>query len=325
VSKPRTLTIALADRPHVRPLLAGEIGLAGYAYEAVAVEPIIGAYRQMVRELSFDVCELAPTTYLMALSAGIELTAIPVFLDRRFHHGDLRCAVGSGITEPAGLAGRRVGVRAYSVTTGVWVRGILSEEYGVDLSAVTWVVDDDDHLAIALPPNVERAPADRSLRTLLDRGQIDAALTGNAGTGRAGAPRAGWTDSGERPDAGGRSYPLFPDPDPLDRSWYERTGIYPVHAVVALRADLVRRDPGIATALYDAFCESKRRQEHTGARATADDRLRSQADTVDGDPLPYGLERNRKSIETLARFTRDQGLIAEPPPAVFAPGDYETG
>ena len=191
------LTTVLGEYPQVCSLLSGDVPLAGYAIEAVEVRPIISAYRRMIQALEFDICELAPVTYLMALQAGLPITAIPVFLNRRFHHGDVQCAAGSGIAVPTDLEGRRVGVRAYSVSTGVWARGVLSEEYGVDIDSITWIVDDDDHIDGRTPGNVRRVTDGRSLGELLRLAEIDAAFTGNAGTGRAGAPRPGWTSAAE--------------------------------------------------------------------------------------------------------------------------------
>ncbi|MGW5237260.1 4,5-dihydroxyphthalate decarboxylase, partial [Streptomyces nodosus] len=187
------LSTVLGDYAHARDIPAPVTDAAMYAVKEIEVRPVIGAYRRMIRALEFDVCELAPVSYLMARQAGIPLTAIPVFLNRRFHHGDIQCGARSGIRVPRDLESRRVGVRAYSVSTGVWARGVLTEEYGVDIGKITWVVDDDDHIEGRVPPNVERVTDGRSLGELLRAGEIDAAFTGNAGTGRAGAPRSGWT------------------------------------------------------------------------------------------------------------------------------------
>lgn len=281
----------------------------------------------MIRDLEFDVCELAPVSYLMARQAGVPLTAVPVFLNRRFHHGDIQCGVGSGIRIPTDLEGRRVGVRAYSVSTGVWVRGILAEEYGVDLDKITWVVDDDDHVEGHLRPNIERVTDGRSLGELLRAGEIDAAFTGNAGTGRAGTPRAGWTATADAGAAEGDApYPLFPLGDVVAADWYLRTGTYPLHSLIALRTELVARDPGLPTALYTAFAEAKQRQLAVDPEWTALPRFARQAEQIGGDPVPYGVAANERSLAAIVRYSRDQGLLdadfpAEPR-ALFADGDY---
>jgi 4,5-dihydroxyphthalate decarboxylase len=308
------MKVALGDYPHA------QLELDGYDVEPVEVKPIIAAYRRMIRDLEFDVCELAPVSYLMARQAGLPLTAIPVFLNRRFHHEDVQCAANSGIRVPRDLEGRRVGVRAYSVSTGVWVRGLLAEEYGVAHEKITWVVDDDDHVEGRVPANVERVTDGRSLGELLKARELDAALTGNAGTGRAGAPRAGWSAHGGVTEG---SYPLFPDAEVLSTDWYLRTGIYPLHSVVVIRSKLVERDPGLPTALYAALTESKRRSQ---AAWSAIPRLARQAEQIGADPIPYGIEVNEPSLKALVRFSRDQGLLDPGFPTdlheLFAEGDY---
>ncbi|GAA3586940.1 ABC transporter substrate-binding protein [Nonomuraea rosea] len=308
------MKVALGEYPHA------QLELDGYDVEPVEVKPIIAAYRRMIRDLEFDVCELAPVSYLMARQAGVPLTAIPIFLNRRFHHEDVQCAALSGIRTPRDLEGRRVGVRAYSVSTGVWVRGVLAEEYGVAHEKITWVVDDDDHVEGRVPANVERVTDGRSLGELLSAGELDAALTGNAGTGRAGAPQAGWTAHGGGTEG---SYPLFPHAEVLSADWYLRTGIYPLHSVVVIRSDLVERDPGLPAALYAALVESKRRSETAWSTIP---RLARQAEQIGADPIPYGIEANEPSLKALVRFCRDQGLLDPDFPTdvheLFAQGDY---
>ena len=321
------LSVALGEYPHGQALLDGDVDVDGYRIEPVEVRPIIGAYRRMIRDLEFDVCELAPVSYLMARQAGVPLTAVPVFLNRRFHHGDVECAVGSGIRVPQDLEGRRVGVRAYTVSTAVWVRGILRDEYGVDLEKITWVVDDDDHVEGRAPANVERVTDGRSLGELLRAGEIDAAFSGNAGTGRAGAPRAGWT-AGPPAAAGDGTgpYPLFAEAESLAADWYRRTGIYPLHSLIALRSDLVDPDPDLPTALYTALVESKRRQLAADPEWSALPRFTRQAREIDGDPVPYGIGVNEPSLHAIVRYCRDQGLLdpdfPEDPRELFAEGDY---
>lgn len=318
-----TLSVVLGDYPHAQALLDGTVPLPGYQVEPVTVRPVIGAYRRMIRDLEFDVCELAPVSYLMARQAGVPLTAVPVFLNRRFHHGDVRCGVASGIRVPADLEGRRVGVRAYTVTTGVWVRGLLAEDYGVDVEKIGWVVDDDDHVERRLPYNVVRVRDGRSLGELLRSGEIDAAFTGNAGTGRAGAPRAGWTATADPGTGDGRDpYPLFAEADVLAADWYLRTGIYPLHSLLVLRTELVERDPGLPTALYAALADSKRRQVAADPDWSAQPRFARQAGQIGGDPVPYGVRVNETSVAALVRYSRDQGLLDGEPPDLFAAGDY---
>jgi 4,5-dihydroxyphthalate decarboxylase len=327
------LSLALGRRPHVQPLLTGAVRVQGYDLVDAHAGPIIGAYRRMVRELSYDVCELAPVTYLMARRTGIPLCAIPVFLERRFHHGDIGCAPGSGIAAPSDLEGRRVGVRAYSVSTGVWVRGMLAHDHGVDLDSITWIVDDDDHLPIPPRANVERVKHGVSLLDLLRATEIDAALSGNAGTGRAGSPRDGWEthESADADRASSGPYPLFRNAAGAALDHHRRTGIYPLHAIVVIRAALVQRDPDLPTRLYAAFAESKRLQRARDPHWDALPHLRQQGQLIAADPLPYGIELNSPSLGALHRFAVEQRLFTDGSTTqlgdalsldLFAPGDY---
>jgi 4,5-dihydroxyphthalate decarboxylase len=318
----KQLTVALGDYPHSAAFLDGRAAVEGYVVKPIEVKPIIAAYRRMIRDLEFDVCELAPVSYLMAREAGVPITAIPVFLNRRFHHGDLQCAPGSGVVVPTDFNGRRVGVRAYSVSTGVWGRGILREDYGVDLDSITWVIDDDDHVEGKVPANVERVTDGRSLGSLLLAGEIDAAFTGNAGTGRAGSPTAGWESATSITETGD-TYPLFPDSDIIERDSYLRTGIYPLHSVVVIRNELIEKDPELPTKLYNAFVQSKQLHLDEDPAWTALPRLAKQGRMIGGDPVPYGLESNKASIEAMQRFSRDQGLTeGNPGDPIFADGAY---
>src|ERR1700741_4472725 len=140
-----TLTTAIATYPHTKALKDGSVTAGGLTFDHVEVTPIGGPCRRNVRTLEFDVSEMAITTYLTAKAHGKAFTALPVFIMRQFHHTPIVYNVKSGVKSPKDLEGRKVGVRAYTVTTGVWARGILATEYGVDLSKVTWVVVDEGH------------------------------------------------------------------------------------------------------------------------------------------------------------------------------------
>jgi 4,5-dihydroxyphthalate decarboxylase len=313
---PLRLATALGDYPHAHALHAGEITIAGVELAMVSVSPIIHAFRRMVRELAYDICEIAPTTYLIAREAGLPIVALPVFLMRRFHHADVRCAPGSAIRRPPDLEGRRVGIRAYSVTTAVWVRGLLSSEHGVDHRAVTWVTDDDEHVAtLALPPNVERLAPGDSIAELFLRGRLDAALTGRAGVGRAGAPGAGWERASQRATD---DYPLFPDATGDDARSFRSSGIYPLHALVCIREGLLDRAPWLPSALLQAFDAAKSAahldEDSIDGYASDRDHYRAMAELLEGDPLPYGVAANATTLEALIAYAQDQGLISTRPP-----------
>lgn len=316
------LSAAIATYGHTKALKDEQLNPAGCELDFVEVEPIIAAFRRMIRTLEFDVCELAPTTYLAAREAGIPITALPVFLMRRFHHGDIVCRPGSGISAPKDLEGRKVGVRAYTVSTGVWARGILQHEYGVDPDSITWVVDDEEHVtAYRLPPNVVKTAPGQSIAGLFHEGAIDAALTGPAGIGRSGAPTAGWAIAGAGFDEARKQsadfYPLFPDARVIEADWYRRTGIYPIHGLVVVKSGILGRNPWLAQSLMDVFTESKQ-PFLSSLRAGIDDAKEfasysSLREVVGDDPLPYGISLNEKSINALIDYSVSQHIVVKRP------------
>jgi 4,5-dihydroxyphthalate decarboxylase len=324
----RPLTTVLGPYGHVQPIKDGRVGPVGVTLACVEVNPLVAAFRRMVRERAFDVCEVAITTYLVAKSFDCGFTALPIPLNHMLHFGDVQVGLDAGIDGPTDLAGRRVGVRAYTVTTGVWVRGILQSEYGVDPASITWYTDDEEHVTAFRPPTNVVPSSGASLVDLFQDGRIDAAFAGPAGLGRTGAPVAGWDRGNAARDAvhATRPYkPLFPDAAQLDADWVRRTGIYPIHGVVCVRDDVLAAQPELPRALLDAFTRSKElylRELAEHGPQTADDKkwVRMQ-EIVGSDPLPYGIAPNRRTIEALIAFAHAQGLIPRryAPEEVFAP------
>jgi 4,5-dihydroxyphthalate decarboxylase len=326
-----TLTLTAAVRSHggALPLFSGEIALDGLRLDHVKVEPQIAAYRRMVRELAFDVCELAPTTYLCARAFNKQFTAIPVFLARGFHHRSVVCNVASGIKAPQDLVGKKFGVRAYTVTTGVWTRGILASEYGVDPSRVTWYTDDEEHVTEwVAPPNVVRLPPGESLAAMIAAGRLDAALSGAAGIGRSGPPTANWeapaTQAVAAPTAAPLA-PLFPKARALEMEWYQRTQIFPIHGIIVIKNAVLAAHPWVAPELLRAFQASKELHVQRLAAvgpSTADDRgiLENQEMIGGGDPLPFGLAANHPTVEALIQYAYSQKIIPArvQPAEVFA-------
>jgi 4,5-dihydroxyphthalate decarboxylase len=248
----------------------------------------------MVRTLEFDVSEMAITTYLTAKAHGKAFTALPVFVMRQFHHTPIVYNVKSGVKSPKDLEGKKVGVRAYTVTTGVWARGILATEYGVDLSKVTWVVVDEEHVQeYQKPANVEERPK-ANLGELLVKGELAAAIG------------AGTVDS---PDV----LPLFVHPREAEAAWYRKTGIYPINHAVVVKDSLLQADPTLALRLFGAFKDAKAvflEELASGATLAPDAQAIAQRRSIVGDdPLPYGVAKNRKALEAIIQFARDQKIL----------------
>ena len=289
-----TLKTAIATYPHTKALKDGTVTAPGLQFDHVEVSPIVGAFRRMVRTLEFDVSEMAITTYLTAKAYDKAFTALPVFIMRQFHHSPIVYNVKSGVQSPKDLEGKQVGVRAYTVTTGVWTRGILATEYGVDLDKVTWVVVDEEHVQeYRKPSNVIERPG-ANLGALVAQGELAAAI----GAGRVESPEV---------------KPLIPNAADAEAAWYRKTGIYPINHTVVVKDSLLRADPTLAPRLVTAFTEAKAvflRQLSSGADLSADAQtLAKRRSVVGDDPLPYGMAANRKALEAVIRFAHDQKIL----------------
>lgn len=307
MSKKVPLKIAIAEHPHTSAIRSGAIPIEGVDAEFITVKPQIGAFRRMVRDVEFDVCELAPTTYIIARAYGAPFVALPVFVVRRFHHGGLLVRPDAGIKTPKDLEGKKVGVRAYSVTTGVWTRQVLIDEFGLDSSKVTWVVDDEEHVTqLKLPENVIHAPAGTSLADMMAKGELAAGFAAAAGIGRTGAPTGGWQEvEADYPD-------LLPNAAELEAEYFARTGIYPMHGTIVVKDAVLAEHPWIAKSLYNAFDQAKKewlaRLDSGEAATEGDKKYRALRSIVGNDPLPYGLKENLKTIEALEATAFKQGL-----------------
>jgi 4,5-dihydroxyphthalate decarboxylase len=316
MTQPR-LKIAIATYGHTKDIKSGAVAIAGVEPDFVEVVPIIGAFRRMVRDVEFDVCEMAPTTYMIARALGASFIALPIFLMRRFHHGGFVVRPDAGIRVPKHLEGKKVGVRAYSVTTGVWTRGIFINEYGLDSAKVTWVVDDEEHVAaLRLPPNVVHAPQGKSLQSMMKAGEIQAGFTGPAGVGRAGPPISGWDKAGEAAAAADTYPELIAGVEEVEADWFRRTGIYPIHGLIVVKDEHIKSHPWLARSLMDAFVAGKKpylEELERGHGDSPEDKRYRKFLSLMTDPLPYGMAANRPSIEALVTYSLQQKLIPSRP------------
>jgi 4,5-dihydroxyphthalate decarboxylase len=302
------LTIALGNSGVTRPLKDGGVSCGHLVLQHVAVDSAVAGMRRMVRDLEFDICEMAFTTYLCAKAHGKPITAIPVFLTRNFHHWANFYNVKSGIREPKDLEGRVVGVnRGYTVTTGTWARGILESEYGVDLSKITWAPTNDEHVTeFRAPSNVDYRFRGKTMAELFSLGAIDAAV----GDIKIDSPEIA---------------PLIPNAREAGFAYFRRTGIYPINHAVVIANSVLEEEPCVVEELFLAFRAAKHAyltQLRAGTELTAADHAAIELSRVVGeDPFPFGLEANRKAIETLVQFVVGQHIIPEPyePEDLFAP------
>jgi 4,5-dihydroxyphthalate decarboxylase len=315
-TQPR-LKIAIADYGHTRAVKSNGVPIEGIEPDFIQVVPIIGAFRRMVRDLEFDICEMAPTTYMIARARGAPYIALPIFLMRRFHHGGFVVRPDAGIRQPKDLEGKKVGVRAYSVTTGVWTRGIFVNEYDLDSSKVTWMVDDEEHVStLKLPPNVAHAPEGKSLQSMMKSGEIQAGFTGPAGVGRAGPPISGW-DKESKAAVAPDTYPeLIANVEKVEADWFHRTGIYPIHGLIVVKDEHIKRNAWLPRALMNAFVAAKKPYLEAlkrGHGESAEDKRYRAFSSLMSDPLPFGMAANRSSIEALVTYSLQQELIPSRP------------
>lgn len=291
----RVLTTLTRTQGANQALKDGTVTPAGFSWKFEEIPVLVKGFRRMVRGLEFDVSEMALTTYLTAREHGVAFTALPIFLVRGFHHGAIRYNTRSGIRDPKDLEGRRVGVnRGYTVTTGVWARGILATEYGVDLGRVTWVLSGDEHVESYVPPaNVEPARPGGDLAEMLINGEIDAVIGVDV----------------DHPDVA----PLIDDPEKAAVTALEQRGFYPINHLVVVKNSVLQQYPDVSHAVYDAFSEAKQRYVSQLRDGAVTDRVYSQVlQTTGADPLPYGVQPNRAMLEQLMEYAMDQRILTRP-------------
>jgi 4,5-dihydroxyphthalate decarboxylase len=267
-----TASIVIGKHPHTMPLTSGEVAPELLELDVVEVEPTNRAFAPMLREGRYDISEIAITVFLQAVEAGKPVWLLPVVAMGGLHHGSIYYNPGNGQLTPGDLAGRRVAVRAYSQTTGLWVRGLLAEEHGVSAQDVTWVTSEDSHVAeYEDPPNTQRT--EEPLTDLLRDGRVDAAILG---PGKASPP---WC------------VPLFADAQGADERWRERHGFVPINHMVCV-GPAVAESPELVADLLAAF----RRSYEAAA-------------TPPGPAVTFDREHIETVLAYALGLAREQGLV----------------
>jgi len=293
------LTTVTRTQGNNQALKDGTVKPKSFAFDFVEVNPLIDAFRRMVRGLEFDISEMAITTYICARAHGKRMMAIPVFLVRAFHHGAILVNTKAGIRSPKDLEGKRVGVnRGYTVTTGVWARGVLQEEYGVDLKKITWVLSGDEHVAEYVPPkNVVAIEKGKTMADMLASGELVAAIGVEM----------------DHPDI----KPLIANALEAGLAALRSRGHYPINHTIVIKEEVLAKHPGLAVDVFDAFARSKQlyleRLKSGGIEKPTDvDKVHTRVMEIAADPLPYGIAPNRRVIETLIGHALSQGIITKP-------------
>jgi 4,5-dihydroxyphthalate decarboxylase len=301
------LTVACGDYEIVRALKEGAVTADGI--ELVMLQAMGSKERhwRTARKREFDVCEINVGAYFMSRDRGVALAAIPVFLHRRFRHGFVFVNAAAGIREPKDLIGKRIGGTNFQPASNIWMRGILEENYGFAHRSATWVVEREEDVPFAIPEGlrIEMIAPGKHLDLMLAEGELPAMLSPTL-------PRR--FVEGDK-----RIVRLFPDYKRIEMEYFRRTGIFPIMHVTAIKQEIVDKYPWAAINLAKAFEEAK----NLAYRRIANPRVvplawirsawEEQEEVLGPDPWAYGLgPANRKNLETILRYTRQQGLIGSP-------------
>ena len=270
------LRTLLGDYPNTLALKKGEVRPRGIAFDFADVKAPSTAFKDVVRHLKYDVAELAIVTYLQAKAHGKPLVLLPAVVVGMLPHPFLVYNAERGHITPTDLKGRRVGIRAYSVTTTAWIRGVLENDHGVDLDSIRWVTFEDAHVAeYQDPPTAERAPAGKQLVKMLLDGEIDAGVVGG-------------------PDLREPKFrPVIPNPNEAAQAWCRRHGTLPINHMVVVKESLAKSNPEAVKEIYRVLRASK---QAAAAGSTF-------------DPLQFGVEHVRPSLELIVKYSVQQKLI----------------
>jgi 4,5-dihydroxyphthalate decarboxylase len=318
-----SLTFACGLYDRMLALYTGEVAPDGIDLNFLAIDDPRQIFDRMGKNLDFDACEMSSSEVISRLAAGRnEMVALPVFPSRVFRHGFITVN-RHAIKTPKDLEGKRIGTPLYTQTAALFIRGLLQDEYGVDLSGVHWVQgatnSPESHGNPSAPPllkpvSIEHNRSGRSLSELLATGEIQAII----GSGLPDALRS-------NPDV----QRLFPDFHAIELDYFRRTRIFPIMHLVAMRRDVYEQHPFIATSLYKAMTQAKdialAKMRDLGALRYMLPGMAVELDEIDdtfgGDPWPYGIEPNRPTLEALVRYMAEQSLIKAPIPVqdLFVP------
>ena len=303
MSKRIPLTLACGDYEIVRALKDGAVRPDGIDLTVLTEMDSTTRHWRFIRNRDFDMAETSASSYLAARDQGQDVTALPVFLHRRFRHGFIFINTQKGIRKPADLIGRRIGLKAFLVTAGLWLRGILEHEYGVPHTSVEWFTEIDEEVDFTPHPRLKltQLAHDKSVPEMLAAGELDAVLHADL----------------IKPivDKDPRVARLFPDYKAEEIGYYRKTGIFPIMHVLGIKQEIVDRHPWVPINMMQAFERAKalamRRLENPRIVPLAwyREAWEEQEEILGKDPWEYGLsERNRHNIETLAQYAHEQGL-----------------
>ncbi len=299
------LTLACGDYEIHRALKEGAVRADGIDLTVLTDMDSSTRHWRFLRNREFDVAECSCSSYIVARGQEMPFRALPVFPHRRFRHGFIFINTGKGIEKPADLIGRKIGVKSFQVTAVHWLRGILESEYGVPHKSIEWFAELDEDVDFVPPPGLKltRLSHAQSVEAMLAEGALDAVLHSDL------------IEPFIAKDP--RVARLFRDHKAEEMAYYRKTQIFPIMHVVAIQAEIVEKHPWVPINLYRALDQSKaiamKRMENPRIMPLAWQReaLEEQQDILGPDPWENGLTpRNRNTLETLVRYSHEQGLTA---------------
>jgi 4,5-dihydroxyphthalate decarboxylase len=303
------LTLACGDYEIVRSIVDGKMKPDGIRLTVLTAMDAATRHWRFLRNREFDIAEVSSSSYLMARDRGLPFRAIPVFLHRRFRHGFIYINTSKNISKPKDLIGRKVGIQSFQVSANLWLRGILESEYGISHKSIEWFAELDEDIEFTPPADLKLSrlgPSD-AIEEMLLRGELDAVMHSDI-----------ITPILQRDPRVGR---LFPDFKSEEESYYRKTSIFPIMHVMAIREDVIERYPWIPINMFrtfnDAKAEAMKRMENPRLVPLAwyREAWEEQQRVFGKDPWEYGLtEKNQHNLETLVRYSHQQGLISRETP-----------
>src|SRR4051812_33899601 len=270
-----TLHTMLGNYPNTKAIKSGAVHSDLVDFDFAEVKVANNLFKSVVRDAKYDVAELAIVTYLQAKAFGKPYVLLPAVLVSRGQHHTIAYNADRGTLAPSDLAGKRVALRAYTVTTATWVKGILASDYGVDLNKVEWITFEDPHVAeYRDPPQIKRAPAGKDLVQMLLDGEVDAAVVGD-----------------KLPDP--RLKHLIPDPETVAKTWAAKHGGVPINHMVVVREELSRSRPDLINDVFQRLHDSKHAAGLPDGPAAS-------------DPYRFGVDACRPILEVIIDYCQQQ-------------------
>lgn len=272
-----TLKTALGNYPYTAALKKGEVTAPGVAFQFEEIKPVNRAFAPMAREQKFDVSEMAIVTYLLARAYNKPIVLLPCVMMGRFQHNTMVYSKERGKITPKDMLSKRLAVRSWTQTTGVWIRGIFQNDYGIDLNKASWTVQEGAHVTeYNDPPELKRISMEHDLMKMLLAGEVDAVIYG--------------ADLPDDP----RLATVIENPQAEAMKWYEKHKVVPINHMVCVTEKLAKSNPGAVKAVYELLRSEKAKHPPKPGQP---------------DTSPFGFDAVRPGVELIAEYAYQQRII----------------